>query len=83
VLLDDVIIGKKCRIGPGVILAHVRIGDNVVIHAGTCIGQDGFGFTIGKESNESHKKKPQNMEVEIEDDVEIGYVFELPLSDLH
>ena len=79
---DDVSIGAGCYIGvetkigqatklyPGIsVLARSVIGKNVVIHAGTVIGSDGFGFT---KVNGKNAKLPQLGNVVIEDDVEIG-----------
>ena len=45
------------------------IGDRVIIHSGTVIGSDGFGFVNVKGVN---VKIPQIGTVEIQDDVEIG-----------
>lgn len=64
-------IGSNCTLYPGVKIYHgTRIGNNVVIHANTVIGSDGFGFT--KDASGAYKKIPQNGNVIIEDDVEIG-----------
>jgi UDP-3-O-[3-hydroxymyristoyl] glucosamine N-acyltransferase len=46
------------------------IGNNVIIHSGTVIGSDGFGFA--PLADRSYKKIPQIGNVIIEDDVEIG-----------
>lgn len=62
-------IGKNCRIAHGVTLSHCNIGDNVLIHPGVRIGQDGFGFASG---NGVHVKVPQLGRVIIENNVEIG-----------
>ena len=48
---------------------HALIGDRVIIHAGTRIGQDGFGYLPGAGG---HGKVPQVGRVIIQDDVEIG-----------
>jgi UDP-3-O-[3-hydroxymyristoyl] glucosamine N-acyltransferase len=63
------VVGKDCYIGPSVSLTHTLIGDRAIIHAGVRIGQDGFGFAMGKEG---HLKVPQIGRVIIGDDVEIG-----------
>ena len=56
---------------PGVKIYHdCVIGKNVVIHAGTVIGSDGFGFAPQKDG--TFKKVPQIGNVMIEDYVEIG-----------
>ena len=48
----------------------VLIGNNVIIHAGTVIGSDGFGFA--PQADGSFKKVPQIGNVIVEDNVEIG-----------
>jgi UDP-3-O-[3-hydroxymyristoyl] glucosamine N-acyltransferase len=45
------------------------VGKNCIVHAGTVIGSDGFGFAP---TGESFKKIPQIGNVVVEDDVEIG-----------
>ncbi|MFC1783818.1 UDP-3-O-(3-hydroxymyristoyl)glucosamine N-acyltransferase, partial [Planctomycetota bacterium] len=52
-----------------VINARCVLGDNVIIHANSTIGTDGFGYRLveGK-----HRKIPHIGVVVIEDDVEIG-----------
>jgi UDP-3-O-[3-hydroxymyristoyl] glucosamine N-acyltransferase len=68
---DDVNIGRDCVIHPNVVLYdNVRLGDRVVLHAGVCLGADGFGYVPDPE-NVRHKF-PQIGSVLIEDDVEIG-----------
>jgi UDP-3-O-[3-hydroxymyristoyl] glucosamine N-acyltransferase len=63
-------IGSGCRIYPNVtILKRTRIGNRVVIHSGTVIGSDGFGFDPGEGLPE---KILQVGRVVVEDDVEIG-----------
>jgi UDP-3-O-[3-hydroxymyristoyl] glucosamine N-acyltransferase len=66
----NVKIGKKCILYPNVsVYKDTIIGDNVVIHSGTVIGSDGFGYvTLEKE----HMKILQVGIVEIGDNVEIG-----------
>ena len=66
-----VVIGRNCKIYSGVKIYHgCVIGDNVVIHANTVIGSDGFGFSRDQEG--AYQKIPQNGNVVIENDVEIG-----------
>ena len=48
---------------------NVRIGNRVIIHAGSVIGSDGFGYVFDEGR---HHKIPQVGGVIIEDDVEIG-----------
>jgi len=63
-------VGHGCLIYPNVtILENTSIGNNVIIHSGTVIGSDGFGFVPGEKG---HFKIPQLGSVEIGDDVEIG-----------
>ncbi|MFA6134797.1 MAG: UDP-3-O-(3-hydroxymyristoyl)glucosamine N-acyltransferase [Phycisphaerae bacterium] len=76
VIYPGVFVGAGCRIGADCILyPNVTIydlcvlGDRVTIHAGTSVGQDGFGFATYKGK---HEKIPQAGWVEIESDVEIG-----------
>ncbi|MBK8984211.1 MAG: UDP-3-O-(3-hydroxymyristoyl)glucosamine N-acyltransferase [Ignavibacteria bacterium] len=65
------VIGKNCKIFPNVtIYRDTEIGDNVIIHSGTVIGSDGFGFA--KQKDTSYKKIPQTGNVVIESNVEIG-----------
>jgi len=69
VIGKGVTIGNNTHIGPLSSLSHCYIGSNVIIHRGVHIGQDGFGFAMGREG---HIKVPQLGRVIIEDDVEIG-----------
>jgi UDP-3-O-[3-hydroxymyristoyl] glucosamine N-acyltransferase len=62
-------IGRNCFIGPRAVITHALIGNNVIIHAGVAIGQDGFGFAMGREG---HLKVRQIGRVIIQDWVEIG-----------
>lgn len=62
-------VGRNCFIGPRVTLTHSLVGNNVTIHAGASIGQDGFGFAMGPKG---HRKVPQIGRVIIQDDVDIG-----------
>lgn len=71
VLLQDVEIGKDCLIFQNVsIRENCRIGNRVIIHPGTVIGSDGFGFEPDEEGK--FHKIPQIGNVIIEDDVELG-----------
>jgi len=70
VLGDGVTIGEECYLHPNVtIIAHSTIGSRVIVHAGTTIGSDGFGFAP---LQERYEKIPQVGTVLIEDNVEIG-----------
>lgn len=62
-------IGRGCYVGPSATVTHALIGNRVTIHAGVAIGQDGFGFAMGRSG---HLKVPQIGRVIIQDDVEIG-----------
>ena len=62
-------IGRNCHIGSNVTIVHALIGNDVIIHSGTSIGQDGFGFAIGRDG---HSKVPQIGRVILQDKVELG-----------
>ncbi|MEZ4774965.1 MAG: UDP-3-O-(3-hydroxymyristoyl)glucosamine N-acyltransferase [Bacteroidia bacterium] len=68
---DDVFIGEGTVIYPNVTIYYgTKIGRNCILHAGSCIGSDGFGFA--PQPDGSYKKIPQMGRVVIEDFVEIG-----------
>lgn len=69
VLAANVRIGRDCNIGAGSTVQFALIGNNVLIHPGCHIGQDGYGFIFG---SETHLKVPQTGRVIIQNDVEIG-----------
>jgi UDP-3-O-[3-hydroxymyristoyl] glucosamine N-acyltransferase len=69
VIGPGVSIGRDCAIGAGATIQHALIGDRVIIHPGTRIGQDGFGYLP---SPQGHQKIPQTRRVIIQDNVEIG-----------
>lgn len=75
IIAPNAVIGASCKIGrdsyvgPGVTVQCAMVGDRVIIHAGTRIGQDGFGYLPGPTGLE---KVPQIGRVVIQDDVEIG-----------
>jgi UDP-3-O-[3-hydroxymyristoyl] glucosamine N-acyltransferase len=63
-------IGAASLIYPNVtIRERVKIGERVIIHSGTVVGSDGFGFEMAAAG---HKKVPQIGIVQIDNDVEIG-----------
>lgn len=67
---DDVVIGDNTTIKPNVtIMEKTRIGKNVIIHSGTVIGSDGFGFT---QNSDQHEKLIHTGYVSIGNDAEIG-----------
>jgi len=76
VIKANTVIGENVKIGDGCsIYSNVTIykqcvlGNKVVIHSGTVIGADGFGYI---QKNGKSYKVPQLCNVIIEDDVEIG-----------
>ena len=69
VIGPDVQIGRDCSIGPGASIVHALIGDNVILHAGCRIGQDGFRY---RTTGQGHIKVPQVGRVIVQDNVEIG-----------
>ncbi len=64
-----VYIGRDCYIGANTTVIHSLIGNNVTIHQGCSIGQDGFGYVMGPAG---HFKVPQTGRVIIQDQVDIG-----------
>ncbi|MBN1433741.1 UDP-3-O-(3-hydroxymyristoyl)glucosamine N-acyltransferase [Candidatus Fermentibacterales bacterium] len=65
-----VIVGSDCTLGHNVVLeAGTRLGDRVILHSGTVLGSDGFGFVPDPSGA---RKVPQNGNVVVLDDVEIG-----------
>ena len=70
VIGDNVVIGNHVQIYPNVtILERCTIGNRVIIHAGTVIGSDGFGFAP---DGKKYYKIPHTGIVQIDDDVDIG-----------
>ena len=70
VLGDDVTIGDDVVLHPNVtVLERCLIGNRVIIHSGTVIGSDGFGFAP---DGKTYHKQPHTGIVRIADDVEIG-----------
>lgn len=67
---DDVVIGDDTVLYPNVTVREwCRIGSRVIVHSGTVIGSDGFGYV---QHEGRHVKIPQIGVVVIEDDVELG-----------
>lgn len=67
---DDAVIGDDSLLYPNVTVREgCRIGSRVIIHSGTVIGSDGFGYV---QHEGRHHKIPQLGIVCIEDDVELG-----------
>ncbi|MCW3120622.1 MAG: lpxD [Flavipsychrobacter sp.] len=68
---NNVTIGAYSKIYSGVkIYDECHLGNKVVLHSGSVVGGDGFGFA--PQSDNTYKKIPQIGNVIIEDDVEIG-----------
>lgn len=67
---SDSRIGSDCLLYPQITLYdRVQLGHRVIVHSGTVIGADGYGFYL---QDGRHHKIPQTGGVEIGDDVEIG-----------
>jgi len=66
----NVRIGRDCSVGARSSIQCTLIGNNVLIHPGCSIGQDGYGFVFF--GPEGHLKVPQTGRVLIQNDVEIG-----------
>ncbi len=73
----NVVIEENSKVGNNTTLyasvnvyKNCQIGDGCIIHAGTVIGSDGFGFAPDQDG--VYSKIPQIGNVVIEDDVEIG-----------
>jgi len=68
---DNVVIGDNTLLYPNVTLYHgTKVGADCIVHSGTVIGCDGYGFAHTKQGE--HVKIHQNGHVIIEDQVEIG-----------
>lgn len=64
-------IGSDCHLYPNVTIYHqCVVGNETIIHSGTVIGGDGFGFA--PKQNGTYDKVPQVGNVEIGNGVEIG-----------
>jgi len=66
----DVRIGRDCNVGARCAIQCAQIGNNVLIHPGCSIGQDGFGFIFF--GPDGHLKVPQTGRVLIQNNVEVG-----------
>ena len=67
---DDTVVGDDSILYPQVtVLKGCRVGNRVILHSGTVIGSDGFGYV---QHQGRHQKIPQMGVVTIEDDVELG-----------
>lgn len=66
----DVVIGRHGLLHPHVVLyPNTRLGDRVIVHSGTVLGADGFGYTF---FDGAHQRIPHLGRALIGDDVEIG-----------
>jgi UDP-3-O-[3-hydroxymyristoyl] glucosamine N-acyltransferase len=70
VIAADVRIGRDCNVGARTAIQFSLIGNNVLIHPGCSIGQDGYGFIFFGPGG--HQKVPQTGRVLIQNNVEIG-----------
>ena len=77
ILHPNVVIGNNCKIDDNCIIypnvtlyRKTELGKHVIIHSGTVIGADGFGYTLDEKG--CHYKINQFGRVVIEDFVEIG-----------
>ncbi|MGY4479411.1 UDP-3-O-(3-hydroxymyristoyl)glucosamine N-acyltransferase [Bradyrhizobium sp. USDA 3364] len=66
----DVKIGRDCNVGAKTTIQFALIGNNVLIHPGCNIGQDGYGFIFFGPAG--HVKVPQTGRVVIQNNVEVG-----------
>jgi UDP-3-O-[3-hydroxymyristoyl] glucosamine N-acyltransferase len=67
---EDCVIGEDTTIYPNCsLMAGTIVGKRVILHAGTVLGSDGFGFA---QAASGMTKFPQIGRTVIEDDVEIG-----------
>ena len=62
-------IGRDTSICSSASVVHSVIGNNVILHSGVRVGNDGFGFAMGPGG---HLKIPQIGRVIIQDNVEVG-----------
>ena len=70
VVMDRVRIGEDSVIFPNVTLREdSKLGARVIVHAGTVVGADGFGYAW---DGSAHRKIPQIGHVVLGDDVELG-----------
>ena len=70
VICENAKVGNDCLFYPNVTIYHdCHVGNRVMLHAGSVVGSDGFGFAP---SENGYDKIPQIGIVTIEDDVEIG-----------
>ncbi|PTY03293.1 UDP-3-O-(3-hydroxymyristoyl)glucosamine N-acyltransferase [Verrucomicrobia bacterium LW23] len=64
------VLGADCLVYPQVVVREdSRIGNHVILHCGSIIGGDGFGYDF---RNGRHEKIPQIGYVQLDDYVEVG-----------
>ncbi|CCD85760.1 UDP-3-O-(3-hydroxymyristoyl)-glucosamine N-acyltransferase [Bradyrhizobium sp. ORS 285] len=63
-------IGRDCNVGARTVIQCALIGNDVLIHPGCSIGQDGYGFIFF--GPDGHLKVPQTGRVIIQNHVEVG-----------
>jgi UDP-3-O-[3-hydroxymyristoyl] glucosamine N-acyltransferase len=67
---EGCVVGDDCTLHPNVTLyPGCQLGNRVIVHAGSVLGADGFGYVQHEGRN---YKAPQRGVVVVEDDVEIG-----------
>lgn len=67
---DNATIGSDCTLYNGVTIYHdCKVGNRCILHAGSVVGSDGFGFAPGANG---YEKIPQIGIAVLEDDVELG-----------
>lgn len=65
-------MGNDCVLAPNVtIYPEVTLHDRVTVHAGAILGSDGFGY-VREPDTGNYQKFPQQGQLEVHDDVEIG-----------
>ncbi|HYA26415.1 MAG TPA: UDP-3-O-(3-hydroxymyristoyl)glucosamine N-acyltransferase [Thermodesulfovibrionales bacterium] len=66
----NTVVGSQCILYPNVtVRERVTLGNRVIVHSGSVIGSDGFGYVL---EEGKHHKIPQVGGVIVGDDVEIG-----------
>lgn len=63
-------VGRDCNVGARTVIQCSLIGNDVLIHPGCSIGQDGYGFIFFGANG--HTKVPQTGRVIIQNHVEVG-----------
>ncbi|MFZ0743159.1 MAG: UDP-3-O-(3-hydroxymyristoyl)glucosamine N-acyltransferase [Terracidiphilus sp.] len=72
VISQGVRIGEQCHIYPcAVLYPGTTLGNRVIVHAGSVLGADGFGYVRDNDTG-AYTQFPQQGTLVVEDDVEIG-----------